>query len=243
MQYLHAILRRSLGQAEKWELVGRNVAKLVDAPRPARKEVKPFTPEQARQFLGAAKGDRLEALYSVAVSLGLRRGEALALTWADIDLDRRTLTVRRSLQRVGKKVVFTEPKTERSRRTIGWPAVAISTLREHRVRQLEERLVVGARWQDHDLVFPSTIGTPMEPRNVLRAFHALSKRIGVEPQPFHHLRHCAASLLLAQGLKAQTVMAVLGHDRIGTTVDIYGHLFMESKMEAADAMDRALGLG
>jgi integrase len=140
--------------------VRRNVATLVDRPRSRRVEVQPLTPQQARTLLAAARGERLEALYLVALAVGLRQGEALGRRWEDIDLDAGVLKVRVALQRVKGKLQLVEPKTTKSRRTIALPQAVVGALRAHRTRQLEERLREGARWQEMGLVFPSTIGNP-----------------------------------------------------------------------------------
>ena len=240
VQYMHAVLRRALGQALKWSLVARNVATLVDSPRVERPEVQPFTPDQARTFLRAIEGDRLEALYSVALAIGLRRGEALGLRWDDIDLDKNTLTVRASLQRVEGRLQLVQPKTVRSRRTIALPQSAVTALRSHRVRKLQERLLAGSRWQDSGFVFTTTIGTPLEPRNVYRHFQGALERAGLPRKRFHDLRHTCASLLLAQGVHPRVVMEILGHSQIGLTMNTYSHVIPELQREAAGRMDALL---
>ncbi|MDP9354013.1 MAG: site-specific integrase [Chloroflexota bacterium] len=241
VQYLRAVLRRALGQALKWGLVARNVATLVDPPRSVRHEIKPLTPVQAQTFLTAARGDRLEALYSVALALGLRQGEALGLRWSDVDLDAGTLVVRVALQRVGGKPQLVEPKTSRSRRTIPMPPTIVAALRAHKVRQLEERLLAGRRWDDSwGLVFASTIGTPLDARNVIRQFHRMLQVARLAPMRFHDLRHTCASLLLAQGVGPRTIMEVLGHSQISLTMDTYSHVMPEMRREAADLMERLL---
>jgi len=240
VQYLRAILRRALGQALRWGLVARNVATLVDPPRSRRPEVRPLSPEQARAFLESVKGDRLEALWSVAVAVGLRQGEALGLRWDDVDLDGGTLRVRHAMQRVGGKPTFVEPKTDRSRRTIALPASIVAALRAHKVRQLEERLLAGGRWHDWGLVFPSTIGTPLDGANVTKRLQAHLERVGLPRQRFHDLRHCCASLLLAQGVHPRVVMEVLGHSQIALTMDTYSHVMPTMQREAAALMDGIL---
>jgi integrase len=235
VQYIRAVLRRALGQALKWGLVVRNVATLVDPPRVERHEVEPLTTEQAMALLAAARGNRLEALYSVALAIGLRQGEALGLRWVDIDLDAGTLRVRKQLQRIDGTLQLTEPKTDRSRRLIVLPAFAVDSLREHRLRQLQERLLAGTRWQDHGLVFPSTIGTPLEPRNLLRQFHAMLGRAGLQRCRFQDLRHTCATLLLIQGEDLRVVMDVLGHSQISLTANTYQHV-REALKRAADKM-------
>jgi len=162
--YHRSILVMALGQALKWGLVGRNVAELVDPPRAVKYEIQPINPDQARAFLDAIQGDRLEALFTVALSLGLRRGEALGLRWQDIDFENRTLRINQSLARLNKGLVMSEPKTKSSRRVLDLPQSLALKLREHRTRQLEEKLAAGQTWLDSGLVFTTSIGTPLDPR-------------------------------------------------------------------------------
>lgn len=195
---IHGILRHALSQAVKWGLVPRNVAALVDKPRFEHRQMNYLTPEQAKSLLAAVKGDRLEALYTVALPLGLRRGEALGLKWDDIDLDKGLLYVRRALQRVGGKLHLVEPKTRSARRTINLPQICIAALRAQRIRQLEERLMAGESWHENGLVFTSTIGTPYEPNNLRRHLHRMLQRAGLPQLRVHDLRHTAALSRAAQ---------------------------------------------
>jgi len=184
----------------------------------------------------------------VATATGLRQGEALGLRWRDVDLDVGQLRVAHSLQRVpiarrtgrGPEFVLAEPKTDRSRRAIHLPGVVIAALREHRVRQLEERFASGAAWQDLDLVFCTTVGTPMVARNLSRAFAHLLKQAGLPSIRFHDLRHSAATLMLAQGVSPRVIMETLGHSQIGMTMNLYAHVMPSMQREAADLMDAAL---
>jgi integrase len=221
-------------------MVSRNDATLVSPPRVQQTEIEPFTPVQAKQFLAAIKGNRLEALYSVAVALGLRRGEALGLRWQDVDLDAGTLTVRVTLQRVSGKLQLVEPKTSRSRRTITLPQITIKALRTHKTRQLEERLAAGEQWLETGMIFTSTIGTPLEPRNLNRQFTKLLEQLGLPHMRFHDLRHTCASLLLAQGVHPRVVMETLGHSRISETMDRYSHVIPALQQDAADRLDKLL---
>ena len=172
----------------------------------------------------------------MVLALGLRQGEALGLRWTDVDLERGTLRVQKQLQRIDGKLQLTEPKTERSRRTIALPGFALDALRGHRVRQLEERLVAGEQWQDHGLVFPSTNGTPLDPRNMVRQVHELLDRAGLPRKRFHDLRHTCATLLLVQGADLRVVMDVLGHSQISLTANTYQHVVESLKRDAADRM-------
>jgi integrase len=238
-----AVLRQALGRAERWGLVSRNVAKLVDPPRVARRQITPFSPEQARAFLEIIREDRLEALYLVALGVGLRQGEILGLGWSDVDLDAGTLTVRQALQRVGGKLILVEPKSVTSHRTVALPALVHEALRAHRLRQLEERLRTGPRWRfdPRDLVFVSTIGTPLDGIVVTRRFQALLRAAGLPHQRFHDLRHACASLLLSQGVAARVVMEQLGHSQISLTLNTYSHVSSALGRAAAERMNDLLG--
>lgn len=158
---IHTLIRNALGDAHGLELVTRNVAAQVKAPPMARQRRPDLTVEQARHLLEVIEGERLEAFYVLALTTGLRRGELLGLRWADVDLNSRQLHVRRALQRVGGKLRFVEPKTSTSVRVVVVPKLAVRHLARHRARQDAERLARGATWRDHDLVFASSVGTPI----------------------------------------------------------------------------------
>lgn len=239
--YIHAVLRSALDQALKWGLVARNVAKLVDSPRVERKEVSVLTPETAQALVDAVKAERLGPLCTFALATGLRLGEALGLHWQDVDLDARTIRVRQALQRIDGELRLVEPKTDRSRRTVGLSSIAAAALKDQRRRQLEARLAQGATWQESGLVFTSEVGTPLEPTNISRDLNRMLKRHELPPMRFHDLRHGCASLLFAQGASAREIMEVLGHDQISTTMDIYTHVSPAILKIAADRMDAVFG--
>src|SRR5262249_51095981 len=179
VQYMRGVLRSALNRALRWGLVPRNVADLVDGPKVERYEIRPFMLAEARAFLDTVRGNRLEALYSVALTMGLRQGEALGLRWEDVDLDAGTLQVRRQLQRVGGQLQPVAVKTARSRRTLAMPPSIVGALREHRRRQVQDRLLAGSRWRETGYVFTTSIGTPLEARNVVRSFKATLVRAGL----------------------------------------------------------------
>jgi integrase len=240
LQYLHAVLRLALEQARRDDLVVRNVAGLVAGPRVQRVEIEPLTPEEAGALLAQAATDRLSPLWLLVTALGLRRGEALALRWEDVDLDRGHLQVRATLQRVGGELVRAEmPKTKSSRRALPLPALVVTALQSHRAAQVQERLASDV-WIDDTLVFTTGVGTPLEPRNVLRSFHALCDRAQVRRVRIHDLRHAAASFMLLQGVDMRVVMGTLGHSRLATTSDLYTHLLEPVQRAAADRMDDLL---
>jgi len=285
--YARRVLRAALTQAVRWGMIVRNPASLVDDPRFQKREIRPLTPEQARHFLKTASGHRLEALFSVALALGLRQGEALGLTWENVDLEIGEVRIRQALQRVGgdrkrlrastaerrrlvaelrvetdparqqaiqaemarewetiqetrRKFSFVEPKSFKSRRTVSLPGVVVAALRQHRVRQLEDRLTSGAQWQDSGLVFTSKTGSPVDPRRATREFHHLLEKANLPSIRFHDLRHTAASLLLAQGVNPRTIMETLGHSQISLTLNTYSHVMPAMQRDAADRMDEVL---
>lgn len=240
VEFMRAVLRTALNQAIKWEMLTRNAAALADSPRVTRRPVQVLSPEEAQRLLEAARGDRFEALYAVALSLGLRQGETLGLRWQDVDMKDQRLTVVYALQRVDGKLRLVEPKTARSRRSIKLPQVIAELLVEHRKRQVEDRLLAGGRWQQSDLVFTTTIGTPLDGAMVTHRFPQLLASAGLPRIRFHDLRHSCASLLLAQGVSPRVVMETLGHSQISLTMNTYTHVMPAAQAEAANAMDRIL---
>jgi integrase len=238
VHHIRAVLRAALSQAVRYQLVPRNVATLSNPVTVPDHEMNVFTPAEAQVFLAAVRGDRLEALYGVVLALGLRQGEALGLRWEDVDLEGRRLIVANALQRVDGKLALVPPKTRRSRRTIELPAIAVTALRAHKIRQVEERLLAGGRWRDTGFVFTSTIGTPLAGPNVTKRFQRLLAAADLPRLRFHDLRHSCATLLLVQGVPARVIMEILGHSSISLTMNTYSHVMPSLKREAADAMDR-----
>jgi integrase len=244
VRYCLVVLRMALDHACKLDLVPRNVALLVAFPKVEESEIEPYTPEQAQKLIEAAKGHRLGALFSVALAIGLRKGEALALKWTAIDLERSTLAVRLTLQRVKMpgdvkgQLILKESKRS-SRRMINLPQVCVSALLEHRTMQEQERRLAGSRWKESDFAFTSGIGTPLEPRNLERAYRQILTIAGLHHIRIHDLRHTAATLLLTQGVHPRVVMELLGHSQIAVTMR-YSHVVPALRKEAAEQMDAIL---
>jgi integrase len=240
VQYAHAVLHRALRQAVRWGLVPRNVSEDVDRPRIRPEEIRPLNRHQARHLLNTAgeSGDRFEALYVLALHTGMRPGELLGLKWEDVNFDEGGLQLNRAL--AGKNL--TAPKTKRSRRRIDLSTASIAALKAHRKRQLEERMQKAGLWRDHGLVFPSTVGTPLFHRNVVRAFKNLLKRAGL-PQStrLYDLRHTCATLLLGSNVHPKYVQELLGHASIALTLDTYSHVLKGMDGGIGGAMDEALG--
>jgi integrase len=241
LRHIHAVIRRSLNVAVRWQVLATNPAVLVDAPQVRQHEVIWLSADEARRLIQAARGDRMQARWLVGLALGLRQGEALGLWWDDIDLEVGLLRVRRALQRQrGGGLVFTDPKTQRSRRTLPLPAPLLAALREHQLRQVQEQIAAGSLWRGSPCVFTTPVGTPIDPRNDYREFKKLLTRASLPSVRLHDLRHTAASLLLAQGVPARVVMEILGHSAIALTMNTYSHVAPEISREAADRMARML---
>ena len=238
---IHAVLRSALSDAERLDLVVRNVAKSVRSPSLAKPERRVLTVDEAKRLLALAAENRLEGVFVVGLTLGLRRGEILGLRWPDVDLENRVLHVRQAVQRAGGSLRIVEPKTHRSRRVLPIPAITVPAFERQRARQAAERLAAGPDWQDNGLVFASTLGTPMEPRNVNRRFEILRASADLDWLRMHDLRHACATFLIGHGVDHRTVMDVLGHSTIRLTLDTYTHVLDERMRAAAEAMDRAFG--
>ncbi len=238
---IHGVLRNALSDAERMDLIPRNVAKSVRSAKLSRTERRALTPDEALALLWQLRGDHLEYVFVAALSTGLRRGEVLGLRWKDVDLSGRALFVRQTLQRVGGELRFVPPKTHRSTRPLPLSALTVAALLAQSASQAEDRLLVGSAWEDHGLVFTSHVGTPLEPRNVNRRFSTARAAAGLEWVRLHDLRHAFATFLLDQGEELRTVMDLLGHSTIRLTADTYGHVLPSRARSAADAIDRVLG--
>jgi integrase len=213
----------------------------VDPRRAMRTSVRPITADQVRRLLNATNDDRLGPLFLVGITSGLRQGELLALRRENVDLTAATLTVRYALQRIDKTPVLVEPTTKKSRRAITQPASAVTALVVQKDRQTFARQLASDRWQEWGSVFASSIGTPLNPSNVTHQFQELLAAAGLPRQRFHALRHCSASLLLAQGIPARTIME--RHSQISLTINTYAHLSPALEREAARALDSLLASG
>jgi integrase len=225
----------------RWQLIHTNPVSLVDPPSLPHIEVRPYTLDEARAFLRAVHGRRLEARWVIALALGLRQGEVLGLYWEDVDLDRATLRIRAQLQRDpdSGELIRADTKTARSRRTLPIPVSVLAALTEHRERQRSEQAAADS-WADPRWVFATRLGTPIHPRNDYRSFREIIRRTGLRVVRVHDLRHTAASILLAEGVPARVVMEILGHSQISVTLNTYAHVAPDIARDAAQRVEGAL---
>jgi integrase len=243
VRYIHTTLHKALKQAVMDGLIPRNATESVKPPQPSREEMCPLTPEQAKLLLKVAHetGDRLEAVYVLAIHTGLRQGELLGLKWDDVDLEDGSLQVRRTLTTTKNGPLFTSPKTTCSRRSVKLTSHAIEAVRHHLERQLGEIDRVGSLWSENGLIFASEMGESLNRHNLTRrSFKPLLKRAGLPQIRFHDLRHTCATLLLTRNVNPKIVSEMLGHSSIAITLDTYSHVLPNMRDQAAAAMEEAL---
>jgi len=237
-----AILHKALNIAVRWQLVARNVADVVDKPRKADHEHSIWTSEQALQFLEACEGHRLYALYWLAITTGMRQGELKGLRWQDVKWQAHHLDLRQQITEDAKgNQIVTTPK-QHSQRKVAVTEQDLWVLKKHRALIAEERLQAGSAWSDEwgDLVFPSSVGTPLYRRNIRRHMKQVIRKAGVPDITFHELRHTSATLLLEQGIHPVIVSERLGHSDVSITMNIYQHALPHMQKEAAERLGKAL---
>jgi integrase len=244
IQIVHNILNRAFSQAIRWRVMAFNPAQLADRPKQERKEMQALSPEEATKFLKFAREDRYYLYFALALETGARPSELLGLQWKDIDFDQGRVTIQRSLEYpdYSNEFRFVEPKTSRSRRSITVSQANLNLLREHRSVQNEKRLKKGADWQQHDLIFCTREGNPIQARNILRRHlrPILKKAELLETLNLYSLRHSCATLLLSAGVNPKIVSERLGHASIVLTLDTYSHVLPDMQQAASDKLEMIL---
>ncbi|MDQ3571460.1 MAG: site-specific integrase [Actinomycetota bacterium] len=233
VRYIHAIVRRALADAVRWNRLTQSPADLANPPslKAARKRVmETWSARELRVFLEAVSEDRLAACWRFLAMTGCRRGEALGLRWRDVDLDDGRAMIVQAL--VGKRAI-SEPKSERGRRTIALDRDTVAALRSHREAQLDERRAFESAYEDNDLVFCREDGTPIWPRSLSRSFERHVSAAGLPRIRLHDLRHTHATLALQAGVHPKVVQEHLGHSTISITLDVYSHAIPAMQEEAA----------
>lgn len=236
----YTILRAVLDTAVRDGALGVNPAAAIKRPKVTSTEAAYLTVRQVRTLLAAADGSRYQPVFRLLVNTGLRRGEALALRWADVDFDGRILRVRGTLSRVDGDLVVTEAKTAKSNRVIHMTPTTQAALRAVKVSQTAERLRAGSAWTQTGYVFTTETGQPCDPRNALRALKVAADKTGLPGIGLHTLRHSAASVMLSNGVPLKVVSEVLGHASIAITGDVYGHVSPDVARDALDGLSVAL---
>src|SRR5712692_1197578 len=237
VRQVHMVLRCSLKQAVLWRLIASNPSDAVKPPRAERKEMRTLSEEEVRRLLAVTAGTRHHSLWVFLVTTGVRLGEALALTWADIDFVEGRATIRRALQRQrGVARAFVEPKSSRGRRTVPFPPETLKALEAHRGNLDRERQQAAKLWQENDLVFPSPDGRPRDMTYLSFTFHRGLRRAGLQRLRIHDLRHTAATHLLTKHVHPKVVQDLLGHSTIAITLDTYSHVLPALARDASGYM-------
>ncbi|MGW5611642.1 tyrosine-type recombinase/integrase [Streptomyces sp. NPDC003753] len=241
LAYVHSVLKSALEHAVREEEIPRNVARNVRTGTPRPRRFEPLTADEARTFLAAASGHRLQALFELALRTGLRKGELLGLRWEDLDLAGGLASIRRTLQRTNSGGLTALPtKTMSSERRIALPTPCLRSLAQHRDRQLQEREAAGTGWRDSGYVFTGPDGAPIEGSTLTRHFNILLRRTGLRRIRFHDLRHSTATLLLEQGVELVVIKELLGHAHIGVTATVYAHVRLRLQRDAIDLLSNTL---
>jgi integrase len=230
----HAALHRALRDAVRWGYVVRNVADLIDAPKPTPTDMKFWAPVQLRLFLKTVSADRLSAMWVLFATTGMRRGEVAGLRWVDVDFEAPRLLVRTPRVTVDREIVVSEPKTTRSRRSVSLDPVTVIALKAWRERQEGERAFVGRGYVESGLVFTMPDGSPISPHNITDWFESWARKAGLPRIRLHDMRHSYASAGLAAGVPPKVISERLGHANIGITMDTYSHVMPQLDQEAAN---------
>jgi integrase len=241
----HRILARALKVAVQRKKLKANPAggDSMDAPPRVEHEIIPMLPAEVAKVLDACTGETNAARWTVALALGLRQGEALGLRWEDVDLEAGVIHVRQTLMRLkGKGIVFGTPKSANSRRAIPLPATLLAELKAHRKAQTAKRLAAGSHWTDSGLVFTLDDGRPIDPSVDAGRWRKLLKAAGVKHYRLHDARHCAATMMVSQGVDLRVAMKILGHSQLSVTMR-YQHVVDEMMVDAAAKIDSAFQRG
>jgi integrase len=235
---IHVVLRKALGDAVRWNLLTRNPAEFADPPKlvdSGRREMASWTAQELSTFLDATSDHHLFAAWLLAASTGMRRGEVLGLRWQDIDFNNSRLGVRQTVITVNYEVLLSTPKTVKGRRSIALDSRTLATLKEHRKRQLEERMSVGI-YHDKGLVFARPDGGPIHPDFFSQSFDRLVAKTKLPRIRLHDLRHTHATLALQAGVHPKVVSERLGHSSVSFTMDVYSHAIPAMQADAAEAV-------
>ena len=223
IRQIYTVLRIGLDAAVRDGLLARNPTAAVARPGVARQEARHLEHASVGNLLAAAQSSRYYPALQLIAATGLRRGEAMALSWSAVDLDAGVLRVIATINRIEGRLVISEPKTARSRREVPLSEPMVAMLKRHRTEQLAERLRAGDQWTDIGLVFSTELGMPVDPRNLLRVVEKAARAAGIDRVGVHTLRHSVAVDWMETGTNIRAVADLLGHSSISVTGDVYGH--------------------
>lgn len=238
--HVHRLLHQALHMAVTWTLIPSNPADAVSAPRVDQEEIVILTEDQVARLIRRVTGSTLRPIVILMLTSGVRRGEALALRWSDVDLDAGKIKIERSLEQTKAGLRFKAPKTKHGRRTMSIPPATVRELRAHLVRQSKLRLQIGIGKSPNDsLVFQRFDGETRKPHWLTQKFGLVVEGLKFEGITLHCLRHTHVSHLIAEGMDILSISRRIGHGSAKITLDVYGHLFRSTDDRAAQIMERA----
>jgi len=238
VRLVRTVLRTALRTAERWRMVAGNAAKHANIPTQREYDAKPLTAEQANHLLETVKDHHFGALFTIALSLGLRRGEVNGMRWENIDFTTGFLHVRVQIKRIsGTGVHLCELKTKKSRRSLRMPRFVIDALLRRQLIQEAQRIKAGAKWKETGFVFTGPHGDVIAPEKINEVHKEMLERANLPHVRFHDLRHACATLLLSKGVTLKMIQEILGHANFQITADLYSHLVEALRDEATNAMN------
>lgn len=239
---LHRIIHVALTQAVKWQLVARNVADCVEPPKPKKYEARFLDDEQTNLLIEKAQNSEIYIPIIIAIYTGMRRGEVLGLSWQNVNLEKKYIKVVQELSCTKQGLKILPPKTNKSIRNIAIPDSLVKILKNHKAKQMENKLLLGQEYQNIDMVCTYPNGKLFYPKRFSAKFHELLEKNRLPIVRFHDLRHSHASLLVKLGIQPKVISERLGHSNIGITMDLYSHLYEEADREVADVFDKIINI-
>lgn len=240
IKYVHTTLREALQYAFKMQMIPRNVCDFVSTPKQIKYKAQVYDQEEVKQLLTLCQNTNMEVPITLAVGIGLRRGEVLGLKWSDVDFKNGYLTVQTNLVSIKGKLIFSTPKTSAGNRTIAIPEYIIILLKKHKLEQSKNRFALGNSYNNHDLVCCKEDGNPINPSNFSQKFNRFLSKTNLKHIRFHDLRHTCATLMLTYGIPAKVASQRLGHSNISITLDTYSHVLNEVEQQVATTFDKKL---
>lgn len=239
-RHYYNVLNIALNQAVKWQIIDVNPCNAVEPPKKEKRKLDVLTPFEVEKLLEYTKTCEFSVMYvpiTLAIMAGLRRGEILGLEWSNFDSEKGLLRITNNMVKVGSEVKMTTPKTDKSVRTVALLPSTVELLKQHRIKQIENRLLLGDDYIKNNFVCTWPNGKTIRPDYITHTLKKLLKKCDLPDIRFHDLRHTHATLLLLQGVNPKIVSERLGHSKVDITLDTYSHVLPEMQKEAVEKLE------